>query len=63
MVADSPAYFKHKPQPRTPHELGEHDCIGLRLPTYGGSLPWDSKHDERTAHRWRSLNALPPQSP
>lgn len=48
VVVGSPAYFKHRPQPRTPQELGEHDCIGLRLPTHGGLLAWEFKHDERT---------------
>jgi DNA-binding transcriptional LysR family regulator len=47
VVVGSPAYFERHPPPHTPQELGEHDCIGLRLPTYGGLLPWEFKHGER----------------
>lgn len=52
VVVGSPAYFARRPQPQTPQALGDHDCIGLRLPTYGGLLPWEFKHGERntTAH-------------
>ena len=52
VVVGSPAYFARRPQPQTPQELGDHDCIGLRLPTYGGLLTWEFKHGERntTAH-------------
>ena len=48
----SPAYLARRPSPQTPHELSGHDCIGLRLPTYGGLLTWEFKHGERvtTAH-------------
>lgn len=40
-VVGSPEYFATRPQPRSPHELTQHDCIRLRLPTHGGFLPWD----------------------
>uniref|UniRef100_UPI00273A4931 LysR family transcriptional regulator n=1 Tax=Stenotrophomonas sp. YIM B06876 TaxID=3060211 RepID=UPI00273A4931 len=33
-VVGAPAYFARRTPPQTPQELGEHDCIGLRLPTY-----------------------------
>ena len=49
VVVGSPAYFERHPPPQTPQELSEHDCIGLRLPTYGGSLAWEFKHGERTS--------------
>ena len=48
VVAGAPAYFARHTQPQTPQELGDHDCIGLRLPTYGGLLAWEFKHGERT---------------
>lgn len=52
VVVGSPAYFARRPPPQTPQELSDHDCIGLRLPTYGGLLTWEFKHGERitTAH-------------
>lgn len=40
-VVGSPAYFVKRPKPVTPHDLGRHDCINLRLPTHGGLMPWD----------------------
>jgi DNA-binding transcriptional LysR family regulator len=37
----SPDYFaKHKP-PRTPHDLAQHNCINLRMPTRGGLYAWE----------------------
>src|SRR5580704_7125986 len=30
-VVGSPAYFRKRPRPKTPHNLTEHDCINLRL--------------------------------
>ncbi|MBC3930018.1 LysR family transcriptional regulator [Undibacterium sp. CY21W] len=47
VVVGSPAYFERNPPPQTPSDLSEHDCIGLRLPTYGGLLPWEFKYGER----------------
>ncbi len=44
-VVGSPGYFAKRSQPRTPHELDEHNCIRLRLPTHGGFLPWDLDRD------------------
>jgi DNA-binding transcriptional LysR family regulator len=40
-VVGSPAYFADQPKPRTPHDLTEHNCINLRLPTYGGLYAWE----------------------
>lgn len=40
-VVGAPAYFAGRPQPRTPADLADHNCINLRLPTHGGLLPWD----------------------
>ncbi|RVA20250.1 LysR family transcriptional regulator, partial [Mesorhizobium sp. M7D.F.Ca.US.004.03.1.1] len=35
-VVGSPAYFATRPKPRVPQGLTDHNCINLRLPTYGG---------------------------
>lgn len=40
-VVGSPDYFARYPEPRLPHDLTGHNCIGIRLPTYGGIFPWD----------------------
>lgn len=40
-VVGSPAYFRQHPHPTTPHELTEHNCITIRLPTYGGIFAWE----------------------
>jgi hypothetical protein len=44
-VVGAPSYFTtHKP-PKTPQDLTAHDCINLRLPTYGGLYAWEfEKH-------------------
>jgi len=39
-VVGSPAYFKRHGKPGTPHDLTEHRCIALRLPTSGGVWSW-----------------------
>jgi DNA-binding transcriptional LysR family regulator len=43
----SPAYFARKTPPRTPHDLAQHDCINLRLPTLGGFYAWEFEKDGR----------------
>jgi len=40
-VVGSPAYLARQPKPRTPQELTTHNCINLRLPTYGGLYAWE----------------------
>jgi DNA-binding transcriptional LysR family regulator len=40
-VVGAPAYFKARQLPTTPHELTEHSCIRLRLPTHGGFYVWE----------------------
>jgi DNA-binding transcriptional LysR family regulator len=34
-VVGAPAYFKSRPEPKTPQDLIGHNCINLRLPTHG----------------------------
>lgn len=40
-VVGSPDYFSRYPRPKTPHELTGHNCITIRLPTYGGIYAWE----------------------
>ncbi|MFE0758334.1 LysR family transcriptional regulator [Inquilinus sp. NPDC058860] len=46
-VVGSPSYFGKRPPPRTPHELTAHNCINMRLPTYGGLYAWEFERDGR----------------
>jgi DNA-binding transcriptional LysR family regulator len=43
VVVGSPGYLERHARPRTPQDLTEHDCLGLRLPSHGGLLPWEFK--------------------
>jgi DNA-binding transcriptional LysR family regulator len=40
-VVGAPSYFARRPRPRRPQDLTAHDCINLRLPTYGGLYAWE----------------------
>lgn len=44
-VVGSPDYFAAHPLPETPEDLTTHNCIGMRLPTYGGVFPWEFSKD------------------
>jgi len=46
-VVGSPSYFERYPLPRTPQDLAVHQCINMRLPTYGGLFAWDLEKDGR----------------
>ncbi|MCE1238092.1 MAG: LysR family transcriptional regulator [Hyphomicrobiales bacterium] len=46
-VVGAPAYFATRPRPQTPDDLTDHDCINLRLPTYGGFYAWEFEKDGR----------------
>lgn len=46
-VVGSPAYFERHPIPLTPQDLMQHNCINIRLPTYGGLFPWEFEKDGR----------------
>lgn len=46
-IVGSPAYFARYPIPVTPQELMQHNCINIRLPTYGGLFPWEFEKDGR----------------
>jgi DNA-binding transcriptional LysR family regulator len=47
VVVGAPAYFAGRQEPATPQELTNHNCINLRLPTYGGLYPWEFARDGR----------------
>jgi hypothetical protein len=40
-VVGAPSYLARRPQPRKPQDLTAHDCINIRLPTYGGFYAWE----------------------
>jgi DNA-binding transcriptional LysR family regulator len=40
-VVGTPEYFSRHPKPRTPHDLQQHRCINLRLPTHGNLQIWE----------------------
>ncbi|MGB3619933.1 LysR family transcriptional regulator [Ketobacter sp. MCCC 1A13808] len=41
----SPKYLKKNGTPRTPKDLADHNCINIRLPTYGGFYAWEFEQD------------------
>jgi DNA-binding transcriptional LysR family regulator len=41
VVVGSPTYFSKRPRPEAPQDLTAHNCINLRLPTYGGLYAWE----------------------
>ncbi|MBB3963671.1 LysR family transcriptional regulator [Rhizobium metallidurans] len=45
VVVGTPAYFARIPPPETPYDLERHACIGYRLTTSGGLLPWEFEKD------------------
>ncbi|SED83047.1 DNA-binding transcriptional regulator, LysR family [Rhizobiales bacterium GAS191] len=40
-VVGTPSYFAKRKRPKAPQDLTAHDCINLRLPTYGGLYAWE----------------------
>lgn len=47
IVVGSPDYLAGRPKPATPHDLTDHRCINLRLPTRGGLYVWEFEKDGR----------------
>jgi DNA-binding transcriptional LysR family regulator len=43
----APSYLEGRTRPETPQQLTEHNCINLRLPTYGGLYAWEFEKDGR----------------
>jgi DNA-binding transcriptional LysR family regulator len=46
-VVGAPSYFEKRPAPKEPQDLTEHNCINLRLPTYGGLYAWEFEKGKR----------------
>ncbi|WP_298284811.1 LysR family transcriptional regulator [Acidocella sp.] len=46
-VLAAPAYLARHGTPLTPHELTNHRCINIRLPTAGGLYAWEFEKDGR----------------
>ncbi|WP_223436592.1 MULTISPECIES: LysR family transcriptional regulator [unclassified Pseudomonas] len=44
-VVGSPAYFARHSKPDIPSDLMQHNCITLRMPTYGGLFLWEFEKD------------------
>jgi DNA-binding transcriptional LysR family regulator len=40
-VVGAPSYFARRSKPKKPQDLTAHDCINIRLPTYGGIYAWE----------------------
>jgi len=40
-VVGAPSYFAARQKPKNPQDLAAHDCINIRLPTYGGIYAWE----------------------
>ena len=46
-VVGAPSYFAALPRPKKPQDLTDHDCINMRLPTYGGLYAWEFEKSGR----------------
>jgi DNA-binding transcriptional LysR family regulator len=46
-VVGTPAYFKNRPEPKSPQDLLAHNCINLRLPTHGNTYAWEFEKGSR----------------
>ena len=46
-VVGAPSYFTRRSRPKKPQDLTAHDCINLRLPTYGGLYAWEFEKNGR----------------
>ena len=46
-VVGAASYFARRRKPKTPHDLTEHNCVNLRLPTYGGIYAWEFEKEGR----------------
>lgn len=46
-VVGAPAYFAQRPRPAAPQDLMAHNCINMRMPTYGGLFAWEFEKDGR----------------
>ncbi|MGF7172135.1 DNA-binding transcriptional LysR family regulator [Sphingobium xanthum] len=44
-VVAAPSYLERHSVPQTPHDLTSHNCINIRMPTYGGLSVWEFDQD------------------
>lgn len=44
-VVGSPSYFRQHPWPDVPQDLTAHNCVQIRMPTYGNILAWEFEKD------------------
>lgn len=47
VIVGSPAYFARHPEPKTPNDLSDHNCINLRLLSAGGLYAWELEKEGR----------------
>lgn len=47
VVVGTPGYFERHAKPQAPADLERHSCIGYRLASSGGLLPWEFERDGR----------------
>lgn len=47
VIVGSPAYFARHPEPKTPNDLADHNCINLRLLSAGGLYAWELEKEGR----------------
>jgi DNA-binding transcriptional LysR family regulator len=45
IVVGAPAYFAGRKRPQVPQDLTAHNCINIRMPTYGGLYVWEFEKD------------------
>src|SRR5947209_12662226 len=45
-VIGAPSYFAKRSPPKKPQDLTDHNCVNLRLPTYGGLYAWEFEKDD-----------------
>lgn len=47
LAAASPEYLQGRQIPRVPQDLLQHNCINIRLPSYGGHYAWEFEKDDQ----------------
>lgn len=45
VVVGAPSYFAGRKPPQIPQDLTSHNCINIRMPTYGGLYVWEFEKD------------------
>ena len=46
-VVAAPSYLVRRKRPQDPRQLADHECINLRLPSFGGLYAWEFEKDGR----------------